>query len=100
MLIAPTTVCGFRPFIEFVVGIRKYKPNVNIWVLLTDQLVLLAIFQVKDAFRFDIKKAAFLWQLKVRSILSVSHGDFVGNLVSLIDYFMPCGRDLFTNFVF
>jgi hypothetical protein len=62
VLIAPSCIGGFRSLIEFVVGVAKDESQVNTRMLLTDKLVLLSIFQVKDAFGFDIKKATiFLW---------------------------------------
>ena len=62
VLIAPSCISAFRSLIEFVVGIAKDESQVNSRMLLTDKLVLLSIFQVKDAFGFDIKKATiFLW---------------------------------------
>lgn len=69
-------------------------------MLFFDKQMLMPIFDQPTTLDFDIKKAAGFGQLKVGTVLRMSRGDNIGNLICFVFYRQSTISDLLGNLVF
>lgn len=85
MLFAPLRIGSGRPLVEFGVLIAEHEPDVvGVAVLLTDQKMLLAIFDREPAFRLDVVSAVRFGQTEIRGVFGCPFRPDVCDLILLV----------------
>lgn len=54
--------------VEPVVGVAEHETDVDLWALLTDEVMLLPVGDIPNPLRLDVKKAAGFRQLEVGTV--------------------------------
>lgn len=70
VLVAPHGQSSGATFVQLGFRVAKYKAQVYLWALVSDEQMLLSVCDSEASFCFDIKKAPFLWELEVWCIFS------------------------------